>query len=116
MSNLRKPNGANLSRRKSGGEKKMAEKESASGVFENVTNLGAKLINIEGAKKFAAWYIDTAEKVANQAIDFQESATQWAKETPLAPKHNTSTARRPSSVRPMRPVRFGGSNSRDCAH
>jgi hypothetical protein len=85
MSNLRKPNGANLSRRKSGGEKKMAEKESASGVFENVTNLGAKLINIEGAKKFAAWYIDTAEKVANQAIDFQESATQWAKETPLAP-------------------------------
>ena len=63
----------------------MAEKESASGVFENVTNLGAKLINIEGAKRFAAWYIDTAEKVANQAIDFQESATQWAKETPLAP-------------------------------
>jgi hypothetical protein len=81
MSNLRKPNGANLSRRKSGGEKKMAEKESASGMFENV----GKLINVEGAKKFAAWYIDTAEKVANQAIDFQETATQWAKETPLAP-------------------------------
>jgi hypothetical protein len=80
-SNLPKPNGANLSRRKSGGEKKMAEKESTSGVFENV----AKLINVEGAKKFAAWYIDTAEKVANQAIDFQETATQWAKETSLAP-------------------------------
>src|SRR5208282_3120845 len=26
-----------------------------------------------------------AEKVAKQAIDFQASATQWAKETPLAP-------------------------------
>ena len=39
----------------------------------------------ESNEKFAAWYIDTTEKVANQAIDFQESATQWAKETPLAP-------------------------------
>jgi hypothetical protein len=45
MSNLRKPNGANVSRQKSGGEKKMAEKESVSGVFENVANLGAKLLN-----------------------------------------------------------------------
>ncbi|HYR78615.1 MAG TPA: hypothetical protein VEO55_01335 [Candidatus Dormibacteraeota bacterium] len=63
----------------------MAEKETASGMFGNVANLGAKLINVEGAKKFAAWYIDTTEKVANQAIDFQESATQWAKQTPLAP-------------------------------
>jgi len=85
MRNLHKPNGAKISRQKSGGEKKMAEKESVSGVFENVANLGAKLLNVEGAKKFAAWYIDTTEKVANQAIDFQESATQWAKETPLAP-------------------------------
>jgi hypothetical protein len=85
MSNLRKPNGAKISRQKSGGEKKMSEKESLSGVFENVANLGAKLLNVEGAKKFAAWYIDTTEKVANQAIDFQESTTQWAKQTPLAP-------------------------------
>jgi hypothetical protein len=85
MSNLRKANGAKTSHQKSGGEKKMAEKETASGVFENVAKVGAKLINVEGAKKFAAWYIDTTEKVANQAIDFQESATKWAKETPLAP-------------------------------
>jgi len=62
----------------------MSEKESASGVFENVANLGAKLLNVERAKKSAAWYIDTTEKVANQTIDFQESATRWAKETPLA--------------------------------
>jgi hypothetical protein len=85
MSNLHKSNGAKISHHKSGGEKKMAEKERGSGVFENVANLGAKLINVEGAKKFAAWYIDTSEKVANQAIDFQQSATQWAKQTPLAP-------------------------------
>jgi hypothetical protein len=86
MSNLHKPNGAKvISHPKTGGAKKMAEKESVSGMFGNVANLGAKLINVEGAKKFAAWYIDTTEKVANQAIDFQESATQWAKQTPLAP-------------------------------
>ncbi|HKN13861.1 MAG TPA: hypothetical protein VJX68_11770 [Candidatus Binatus sp.] len=54
----------------------MAEKENGS-VFEG-------LLSVEGAKKFAAWYIDTTEKVAKQAIDFQASATQWAKETPLA--------------------------------
>jgi hypothetical protein len=85
MANLHRPNGAKVAHHKVGGEKKMAEKENMSGVLENVANLGAKLINVEGAKKFAAWYIDTTEKVANQAIDFQESATQWAKQTPLAP-------------------------------
>jgi len=86
MSNLHKPNGAKVvSHPKNGGVKKLAEKETVSGMLGNVANLGAKLINVEGAKKFAAWYIDTTEKVANQAIDFQESTTQWAKQTPLAP-------------------------------
>jgi len=85
MSNLHKPNGAKLSHHKIGGVKKMAEKETVSGMFGNVANLGAKLINVEGAKKFAAWYIDTSEKVAKQAIEMQASATKWAKETPLAP-------------------------------
>ncbi len=59
----------------------MAEKENGS-MFEG---LYSNLLSVEGAKKFAAWYIDTTEKVAKQAIDFQASATQWAKETPLAP-------------------------------
>ena len=54
----------------------MAEKENGSR-FEG---LYSNLFNVEGAKKFAAWYIDTSERVANQAIDFQESATQWAKD------------------------------------
>ena len=44
-----------------------------------------QLFSVESAKKVAAWYIDTSEKVAKQAIDFQASATKWAKETPLAP-------------------------------
>ncbi|HYL57395.1 MAG TPA: hypothetical protein VEU51_00890 [Candidatus Acidoferrales bacterium] len=63
----------------------MAEKETVSTLFENAAEMGGKLFNVEGAKKFAAWYIDTTEKVAKRAIDFQASATEWAKETPLAP-------------------------------
>ena len=61
----------------------MAENENGS-MFEGLTSMGS-LFTVEGAKKFAAWYIDTSEKVAKQAIDFQASATKWAKETPLAP-------------------------------
>jgi len=57
----------------------MEEKESGSTV-ENFN-----LFDIERVKKLAAWYIDTSEKVAKRAIDFQASATRWAKETPLAP-------------------------------
>ena len=61
----------------------MAEKENGS-MFEGLTRMG-NLFTVEGAKKVAAWYIDTTEKFANRAIDFQASATQWANETPLAP-------------------------------
>ncbi len=59
----------------------MSEGKENGSVFEGLTSN----LNIEGAKKFAAWYIDTTEKVAKQAIDFQAQATKWAKETPLAP-------------------------------
>jgi len=62
-----------------------AHKPHDSGVVESISNLGSNLLSVKRAKKFAAWYIDTSEKVANQAIDFQASATQWAKETRLAP-------------------------------
>ena len=63
----------------------MAEKENGNGsMFEGLSSMG-NVFTVEGAKKFAAWYIDTSEKVAKQAITFQESATKWAKETPLAP-------------------------------
>lgn len=60
-------------------------KEARTGFIENVSNLGGALFNVKGVKKFASWYIDTSEKLANGALDFQASATQWAKETPLAP-------------------------------
>jgi hypothetical protein len=60
----------------------MAEKAS---VFESMSEMGEKYFNVEGAKKFAAWYIDTNEKIAHQVLEFQASATAWAKETPLAP-------------------------------
>ena len=59
----------------------MAEKP----VFENITEAGSKLFSLDGAKKVAAWYIDTNEKIAKDVIDFQATATSWAKETPLAP-------------------------------
>jgi len=76
-----KPTGGHESRRESG-EKKMSEHTKHNGsMFEGLTSN----LNLEGAKKFAAWYIDTTEKVAKQAIDFQASTTKWAKETPLAP-------------------------------
>ncbi|HEX3408986.1 MAG TPA: hypothetical protein VHS07_01830, partial [Candidatus Binataceae bacterium] len=39
---------------------------------------------VDGAKKAAAWYIDTTERVATQALELQEKATGWARETPLA--------------------------------
>jgi hypothetical protein len=92
MVNLSKPTGGPGSRRKSGeedmsehNEKHTTHKHHDAGVMENLNTLRSNLLSVEGAKKVAAWYIDTSEKVANQAIDFQASATKWAKETPLAP-------------------------------
>jgi hypothetical protein len=80
LHNVSKPNGGHESRRESG-EKKMSEHKQNGSMFEGLTSN----LNVEGAKKFAAWYIDTSEKVAKQAIEFfQASATKWAKETPLA--------------------------------
>jgi hypothetical protein len=49
----------------------------------NVTDLGKQFLNMDGAKKFAAWYIDNSEKVSNDVLDYQASATEWAKATPL---------------------------------
>ncbi|HXN87014.1 MAG TPA: hypothetical protein VN867_13140 [Candidatus Binataceae bacterium] len=60
-------------------------KERAEKVAESMTDMGKKLFNGEGVKKFAAWYIDTSEKVANNVLDYQATATEWAKSTALAP-------------------------------
>lgn len=60
----------------------MAEK----GYFEAFAKIGENpFVNFESAKKAAAWYIDTSEKFATQALEMQEKVTGWAKETPLAP-------------------------------
>jgi hypothetical protein len=62
----------------------MSEKE-YSGVYEGISRIAEKCMNPAGAKKAAAWYIDTTEKLATQALDFQAKATEWAKETPIYP-------------------------------
>lgn len=62
----------------------MAEKEH-SGVYEGFSRFAESCISPAGAKKAAAWYIDTTEKLATQALDFQAKATEWAKETPIYP-------------------------------
>jgi len=48
-------------------------------------NLGGQIFSTDGLKKVAAWYIDTSEKVANGVLDYQATATEWAKSTALAP-------------------------------
>ena len=60
------------------------EKSNGEAVFESFTKMGESVFNAEGVKKAAAWYIETSEKFARQAIELQEKATGWAKETPLA--------------------------------
>lgn len=66
-------------------EKTHEKAQGRDGLFEGFAGFGRNLINLDGAKKFAAWYIDTSEKYANEMLDMQATATEWAKETPIAP-------------------------------
>lgn len=63
----------------------MAEEKESTMSFENIKKAGREYFSVAGAKKIAAWYIETSEKIANDALDMQARATSWAKETPLAP-------------------------------
>jgi hypothetical protein len=63
----------------------VAEEKASTMSFESIAKAGREYFSLEGAKKFAAWYIETTEKIANDALDMQARATSWAKETPLAP-------------------------------
>jgi hypothetical protein len=56
----------------------MAEKQDK-GIFAGLK----EAFSVERAKKFAAAYIDTSEELANDALDLQEKATAWAKDTLL---------------------------------
>jgi hypothetical protein len=62
----------------------MAERENQ-GFYEGFSRLSEACFSVEGAKKAAAWYIDTSEKIANQALEFQAKVTEWAKDTPIYP-------------------------------
>jgi hypothetical protein len=67
---------------KSGGKRVADNRE---GVFESFTRMNDSVFSLDGVKKAAAWYIETSEKLANQALELQERATGWAKDTPFAP-------------------------------
>ena len=54
-------------------------------ILEGFTKINEAVFSLEGVKKAAAWYIETSEKFANQALELQERATGWAKDTPFAP-------------------------------
>lgn len=63
---------------------KMTDKMNGDKMYDSVSKL-SESFNLDGVKKVAAWYIDTSEKFANQALELQERANGWAKDTPLAP-------------------------------
>jgi len=67
---------------KSGGKRVADNRE---GVFEGFGRINESVFSLDGVKKAAAWYIETSEKLANQALELQEKATGWAKDTPFAP-------------------------------
>ncbi len=60
-------------------------KERAEKMSESLAGFSSQMFSTDGIKKVAAWYIDTSEKVANGVLDYQASATEWAKSTALAP-------------------------------
>jgi hypothetical protein len=66
------------------GGKRVAD-NNTEGIFEGLTKINESMFSLDGVKKAAAWYIETSEKLANQALEFQERATGWAKDTPFAP-------------------------------
>ncbi|HUO05574.1 MAG TPA: hypothetical protein VMU16_10290 [Candidatus Binataceae bacterium] len=55
-----------------------------SGILGRIDEIG-EIFTAANAKKAAAWYIDTSEKLAHETLDLQVRATKWAKDTPLAP-------------------------------
>jgi len=59
-----------------------------SGILGAIDDFGeniGEIFTAKNARKVAAWYIDTSERVANRALDLQARATGWAKETPFEP-------------------------------
>jgi len=64
----------------------MDDKENASStLFEGLSEATSTLFSPESARKIAALWLDSGEKVANQALEFQAKATEWSKNTIFAP-------------------------------
>jgi hypothetical protein len=66
-------------------ETRTEKKSARPGLIDTLSELRNSVFNLGSAKKVAAWYIDTNEKLAKNALEFQAAATQWAKDTPLEP-------------------------------
>jgi hypothetical protein len=64
-------------------ESRGAKMEQGKGIFESISEVTRSVFSLDAARKMAAVYIDTGEKVATDAIEFQAKANEWAKETPL---------------------------------
>jgi len=62
----------------------MAEK-ATSATSNLFSDLSVSWMNTDGIKKLAEWYIDANEKIAKRTLDYYEQATDWAKDTPIAP-------------------------------
>ena len=75
--------------RKSGGKRVAENREN---IFEGLTKINESVFSLDGVKKAAAWYIETSEKLANQALELQEKATGWAKDTPFASLFEAQTS------------------------
>jgi hypothetical protein len=66
-------------------ETRTEKKSARPGLIEQLSEFRNSVFKLDNVKKVAAWYIDTNEKLAKNALDFQAAATEWAKDTPLAP-------------------------------
>ena len=53
-------------------------------ISENTSELRQNLFRLDGARTLAALYIETTAKLAEGVLTFQATATEWAKDTPLA--------------------------------
>jgi hypothetical protein len=71
----------------------MADAEKGSNkLFEGFSEMTNTLFSSERAKDIAALWIDSSEKMANQALEFQAKATEWSKNTMFAPLFETQNS------------------------
>lgn len=55
------------------------------GAFQGFSEIASAFCSIERAREVAALSIETSERLAKSALDFQANACEWAKDTPLGP-------------------------------